>query len=106
MLTGNRLAEHGAHLSQADREQARALLTNQRDQMRQRIRNGLLNAYGVSHAAGGAVEAGHELEDRFVSLSQQCTLRPPVAASLRQALDALFGALVAGSAVARAEAGV
>ena len=95
VLTGNRLAEHGAHLSQADREQARALLTNQRDQMRQRIRNGLLTAYGVSHAADGAVEAGHELEDRFVSLSQRCTLRPPVAASLRQALDALFGQALA-----------
>ena len=95
VLTGNRLAEHGAHLSQADREQARVLLTNQRDQMRQRIRNGLLTAYGVSQAATGTVEAGHELEDRFVSLSQRCTLRPPVAGSLRQALDDLFGQALA-----------
>lgn len=95
VLTGNRLAEHGAHLSEADREQARALLTNQRDQMRQRIRNGLLMAYGVSDVAAGAVEAGHELEGRFVSLSQECSLRPPVAATLRQALDVLFGQALA-----------
>ena len=50
VLTGNRLAEHGAHLSQADRDQARGLLVNQRDQMLARIRNCLLTAYGISRA--------------------------------------------------------
>ena len=48
VLTGNRLNEYGAHLSQTDRDQARGLMVNQRDQMRTRIRNCLLAAYGIS----------------------------------------------------------
>ena len=95
VLTGNRLAEHGAHLSQTDREQARVLLVNQRDQLRARIRNYLLTAYGISHANADAIDQSHELEEHFVSLNQQCKLQPPVAAGFRQALDHIFGQALA-----------
>ncbi len=48
VLSGHALNQYGSHLSQIEREQARALLQNQRDQMRQRLRNTLLVAYGIS----------------------------------------------------------
>ncbi|HSF32675.1 MAG TPA: phage resistance protein, partial [Candidatus Tectomicrobia bacterium] len=48
ILSGNNLSQYGGHLSQVDREQARVLLQNQRDQMRQRLRNAMLAAYGIS----------------------------------------------------------
>jgi hypothetical protein len=38
VLSGQNLNQYGSHLSQLEREQARALLQNQRDQMQQRIR--------------------------------------------------------------------
>ena len=95
VLTGNRLTEYGAHMSQADREQARVLLANQRDQMRARIRNYLLTAYGISRADADAIDQSHELDEHFVSLNPQCSLHPPVAAGFRQALDDLFGQALA-----------
>ena len=95
VLTGNRLTEYGAHLSQADREQARMLLVNQRDQMRARIRNYLLTAYGISLADADAMDQSHELDEHFISLNHQCSLQPPVAAGFRQALDDLFGQALA-----------
>ena len=95
VLTGNRLNEHGAHLSQTDREQARALLANQRDQMRVRIRNYLLAAYGISQVDHGAIDHSHELRDHFESLNPRCQVRPPVAARFRGALEDLLGQALA-----------
>ena len=95
VLTGNRLNECGAHLSQTDRDQARLLLANQRDQMRARIGAYLLAAYGISGADAGAVDQSHELDEHFVSLNQQYPLRPPVAAGFRQALDDIFSQALA-----------
>ncbi len=91
VLTGNRLAEHGAHLSQADRDQARGLLVNQRDQMQARIRNCLLAAYGISRANANAIDESHGLDRHFWSLNPGLEPRPPVAASFAEALRDLFG---------------
>ena len=90
VLAGNRLAEHGAHLSQADRDQARGLLANQRDQMQARIRNCLLAAYGISRANATAVDESHGLDRHFWSLNPGFDPRPPVAASFSEALRDLF----------------
>ena len=106
LLTGNRLNEYGAHLSQADRDQARVLLANQRDQMRTRIRNYLLTAYGISRADTDAIDQSHELEEHFVSLNQRYTLRPPVAAGFRQALDDIFSQALAAQYPDHPEFGV
>lgn len=57
MLSGNRLNEYGGHLSQTEREQARVLLVNQRDQMRQRVKNHLLAAYGISTINQNAIDS-------------------------------------------------
>ena len=95
VLTGNRLNEYGAHLSQTDRDQARGLLANQRDQMRTRIRNCLLTAYGLSRADTDAVDDGHDPEGRFISLDPGIDLRPPVAANIEEALQDVFGQALA-----------
>ena len=86
VLTGNRLNEHGAHLSQTDREQARSLLINQRDQMQTRIRNCLLTAYGISRSNSNAIDDSHGLEHHFWSLNPSFEPTPPVAADFDDAL--------------------
>ena len=91
VLNGNRLNEYGAHLSQTDRDQARGLMVNQRDQMRTRIRNCLLVAYGISRADTDAVDDSHDLEGHFISLNPGLELRPPVAAGIGDALEDVFG---------------
>ena len=90
VLTGNRLDEHGAHLSQSDREQARTLLVNQRDQMRTRIRNCLLTAYGISRADLNAIDDSHGLEHHFWSLNPSFEPQAPVAATFDDALVDVF----------------
>ena len=95
VLTGNRLNEYGAHLSQSDREQAGALLDNQRNQMRARIGNHLLAAYGISQVDAGAVDDSHRLDEHFYSLNPACPVRPPPAARFREALEHLFGQALA-----------
>ena len=90
VLTGNRLNEHGAHLSQTDREQARGLLINQRDQMQTRIQNCLLAAYGISRTDLNAIDDSHGLERHFWSLNPSFEPRPPVAANFDDALVDVF----------------
>jgi hypothetical protein len=95
VLTGNNLQQYGRHLSQVDREQARILLHNQRDQMRQRLRNAMLAAYGISTLYADAIDTSHELEQHFVSLNPTLTLQPPVGASFADALTHLFSQALA-----------
>ena len=66
VLSGNNLNQCGSHLSQIEREQARVLLQNQRDQMRQRLRNAMLAAYGVSTMYTEAIDTSHDLGGAFL----------------------------------------
>ena len=95
VLTGNRLNEYGAHLSQTERDQARSLMANQRDQMRTRIRNCLLAAYGISKADTDSVDDSHDLEGHFISLDPALSPRPPVAANIGEAVQDVFGQALA-----------
>jgi hypothetical protein len=90
VLSGSRLDEYGSHLSQVEREQARVLLANQRDQMRSRIKNHLLAAYGISTLGSSAIDTSHDLEDHFLSLDPGLDLRPPVGAGFKECLVHLF----------------
>jgi hypothetical protein len=90
VLTGTKLDEYGAHLSQLDREQARAILVNQRDQVRQRVRNALLTVYGISNVSRESVDTANEPENPFHTLYPGLRLQPPVGASFREGLDHLF----------------
>ena len=95
VLTGNNLNQCGSHLSQIEREQARVLLHNQRDQMRQRLCNAMLAAYGVSTMYAEAIDTSHDLGEHFYALTPTLTLQPPVGASLKEALNHLFGQALA-----------
>jgi hypothetical protein len=95
ILSGNNLNQNAGHLSQVDREQARVLLQNQRDQMRQRMRNAMLAAYGISTMHLDTIDTSHDLEEHFISLNPALTLQPPVGATLRDALDHLFSQALA-----------
>ena len=95
VLSGNNLNQCGSHLSQIEREQARVLLQNQRDQMRQRLRNAMLAAYGVSTMYAEAIDTSHDLGEHFYALTPTLTLQPPVGASLKDALHHLCGQALA-----------
>jgi hypothetical protein len=90
VLSGNRLNEYGGHLSQTEREQARVLLVNQRDQMSQRVKNHLLAAYGISKIDDKAIDTSHELDEHFLSLNPHLKLQPPVGAGFKDCLEHLF----------------
>lgn len=90
VLSGNRLNEYGGHLSQTQREQARVLLVNQRDQMRQRVKNHLLAAYGISKIDEKAIDTSHDLDEHFLSLNPHLKVQPPVGAGFKDCLEHLF----------------
>ena len=90
LLNGERFNEAASHLSQVDRAAARALLDNQRSQLKQRMISCLEAAYGVSGHAAGLVDPSFDLADRFQSLDRRFEPRPPAAANLREALANLL----------------
>ncbi len=90
VLSGSRLDEYGGHLSQVDRGQARVVLDNQRNQVRNRVKNALLAAYGVSTLGRDAVDATHDLETNVYALDPGLQPQPPVGAGFRDALENLF----------------
>lgn len=89
VLRGSNLDRYAQHLSQTDREQARMLLTNQRDQLKQFVRNCLHTAYGLNEIAREAIDPAQVSEDHFVSLDPSLPLRPPVTANFEDAFKKL-----------------
>ncbi|MCF7993507.1 MAG: phage resistance protein [Chromatiaceae bacterium] len=89
VLRGSNLDQYASQLSQADREQARVLLTNQRDQLRQFIRNCLFTAYGLNSIAQEALDPAQMVDEHFYSLDPSLVLRPPVAANFKDAFEKL-----------------
>jgi hypothetical protein len=87
----DRLRQHSPHLSLAERSEAKTVLTNQRDQLRERLRRALRMAYGVMTAEPGILDESLFLEkdQQFQSLDTAIAIRPPAAAELRSALDNL-----------------
>ena len=95
VLSGHNLNQCGSHLSQLEREQARILLQNQRDQMRQRLRNAMLAAYGVSTLYTEAIDTSYDPGGQVYSLNLALTPQPPVGASLKDALQLLLAQALA-----------
>jgi hypothetical protein len=89
VLRGDNLDQYASQLSLADREQARVLLTNQRDQLRQFIRNCLYTAYGLNSLAQEALDPAQTVDEHFYSLDPSLVLRPPVAATFKDAFEKL-----------------
>lgn len=92
VLQGNNLSQYSGHLSQLEREQAKVLLQNQRDQLVQRIRGAILEAYGVSRVSGSASAIDHsiDLDEHVVSLNAAHPVKPPVGADLLEAMEHLL----------------
>jgi hypothetical protein len=90
LLTGEqRFLDAAAHLSPQDRTQARALASNQRDQLRVRLRQCLEAAYGLSEEPRDAVDRTLQPAEQIVSLEPTFRPQRPVGANLKTALAAL-----------------
>ena len=87
VLTGERLQGLTEDLSPGDRPTARQLLQNQRDALRQRVKNALAQAYGATSVGDGMVSVELEPADQFQSLDPAFSPRPPVGPSLARALE-------------------
>jgi hypothetical protein len=55
----------------------------------------MLTAYGVSTMYAEAIDTSHDLAEHFYALTPTLTLQPPVGASLKEALNHLFGQALA-----------
>lgn len=91
----DRFATYSRHLSPIDRAQARSLLENQRSQLRQRIKDFLLCAYGVTETVPGALDDSVTLEQQVISLEPGFTPRLPVGSTLGKAFEQLVGQALA-----------
>jgi hypothetical protein len=90
ILTGERFGAYSAHLSPQDRPAAKAILENQRGQLRQRVLNHLEAAYGLDQLSPASVDTSHELSEHFASLEPGFDPQPPVASNLAWAMDHLL----------------
>jgi hypothetical protein len=90
VLSGNRLEEYGAHLQPVERSEARATLKNQRDQLDQRVRASLKQAYGIAQGADSAIHTSHALDEHFLSLFSGLRLQPPPGGSFKESLEHLL----------------
>ncbi|MFW5637352.1 MAG: phage resistance protein, partial [Thermodesulfobacteriota bacterium] len=95
VLTGERFPQYAAHLSQQDQAAARALLENQRSQLRQRVKNDLCAVYGLDAGNPEAVDSAHELTDHFQSLWLGFDPQPPARTQLRDAMEDILGQALA-----------
>jgi hypothetical protein len=83
--TGDRFHQYAQHLSPVDREQARALLRQRRDLMREKLVGCLKQAYGAAARLDADIDTGNALESPFATLAEGFTPQPPVGATLRDA---------------------
>lgn len=78
--------QNASHLPVSDREPARQALTNKRDQMTQRMREVLRQAYGVQTAHEQNVDVVIDGNKIVTALLPGLTVQPPVATTLREGL--------------------
>jgi len=95
VLTGERFPQYAVHLSRQDQAAARALLENQRSQLRQRVKDDLCAVYGLDAGNPEAVDSAHELTDHFQSLWSGFDPQPPARTQLRDAMEDILGQALA-----------
>lgn len=95
LASTDRFVTYASHLGAADQAVARSMLEGQRMTLRQRVQGAVEQAYGIAHAQGGVVSTDQTQDELFVSLDRGFSPRPPVAASLRDGVDALIGQMLA-----------
>jgi hypothetical protein len=89
----DRLRQYSSHLTLADRLEAKTIMANQRDGLRERLRRALRMAYGVMTPEPGILDEALRLEkdQQFQCLDPGITIRPPASPDLGSALDDLIG---------------
>lgn len=90
VLTGERYRQYSGHLSVQDQAAAKALLKNQQSMLRQRVLNHLFVAYGLDLPNVESIDTSHDLSEHFISLQPGFTPQPPVAPTLKGAMENLF----------------
>jgi hypothetical protein len=90
ILTGERFDGYASILPFQDRPVAKALLENQRSQLRQRVLTHLEVAYGIDRQTTDSVDTSHELSDHFQSLWPPFDPQPPVCVNLKEAMQYLL----------------
>ena len=90
ILTGERYRQYSGHLSVQDQAAAKALLKNQQSMLRQRVLNHLFVAYGLDLPNVESVDTSHDLSEHFISLQPGFTPQPPVAPTLKGAMENLL----------------
>jgi hypothetical protein len=90
ILTGERYDGYASILPFQDRPVAKALLENQRSQLRQRVLTHLEVAYGIDRQTTDSVDTSHELSDHFQSLWPPFDPQPPVSVNLKEAMQHLL----------------
>lgn len=92
VLQGERFNDYASHLSAVDRAAARALLENQRSQLRQRLIAVLQAAYGIAPPLQGSIDTSQFAgpADQLISLDGTFRPQPPVGANMGQALSQLL----------------
>jgi hypothetical protein len=91
ILAENRFPTFVDHLSEQDRAQARPLLENLKLQKRAQLESQLEAAYGIRAGAAPYIDPSNRLEgaEHFKTLCD-LTVQPPVASSLKEALNKLL----------------
>ncbi len=90
ILTGERFDGYASILPFQDRPVAKALLENQRSQLRQRVLHHLEVAYGIDRQSTDSIDTAHELSEQFQSLWPAFDPQPPVAVNLKDAMQHLL----------------
>lgn len=87
-----RLKDYSSHLSAVERAEARTLLENQRSQLRYKLKRSIGQAYGVDTTDRSMLDPAHELElnQQFQSLEGSLQVKPPVANTLKDALQGIL----------------
>lgn len=90
LKSDDRFASFSKHLSPIERTQARTLLDNQRSQLRQRIRDYLMGAYGAAQSLPGSLDDSVLLDSQVYSLEPAFRPQLPVGSNLRNAFEHLL----------------
>lgn len=92
LLRGTNLNSYANHLTEAERQDARSILQNQRSQLEHHLVGVLESAYGISSEYEDAIDESHSLEptEHFQALDTGFPLKPPASADFRQALQSLL----------------
>ncbi|MBN8431455.1 hypothetical protein JF535_11385 [Microbulbifer salipaludis] len=90
LKTEDRFTSFTRHLQPQERGQARTLLGNQRSQLRQRMREYLMGAYGAAAPIPGSLDDSTSLDTQVYSLETGFTPNVPIGTNLKDAFEQLL----------------